>query len=133
MFRIDALPREKKTIKILWRDRLNFSTEPVNGESMNSRQQPAITPFLFRRVGMKFATQNKTFRFEPEECSVDFEALQAQYVCQLTNCDWSANFHSSANQFANRAGAIQSLRAIRFLSDQFRLECSLRINGLKTR
>ncbi len=64
MFGISALPGEKKTVKILRRDRLNFRTQPINRESMNSRQQPAVTPFLFHRIRMKFPAKNKTFRFE---------------------------------------------------------------------
>ena len=35
---VDSLPREKKTVKILRRDRLNFGTQPIDREPMNSRQ-----------------------------------------------------------------------------------------------
>src|SRR5205807_47394 len=47
MFLVSSLPREKKTIEIVNRDRLNFRAQPVDRQSMNSREQSAIAPFLF--------------------------------------------------------------------------------------
>ena len=66
MFCIGALPCEKKTVKVLRRDRLNFRAQPVNREPMNSREQSPVAPFLLRRVRVKFAAENKTFRFEAQ-------------------------------------------------------------------
>jgi hypothetical protein len=53
---------------------LNFSAQPVNREPMDSRQQSAITPFLCRRIGLKFAAQNKAFCFERQQCGIDLGA-----------------------------------------------------------
>ena len=72
MIGVDPLPREQKPIKILNRDRLNFRAQPIDRQPMNSCQQSAVAPFLFRCVRMKFAAQNKTFAFESKQTSVDF-------------------------------------------------------------
>ena len=53
---------------------------------------------------MKFAAQDKTFRFECEQRCINLGLFQDQRVCELADCDWSANFHATANQFANRIG-----------------------------
>jgi len=50
-FRVDALPRKKKTIKIMNGDWLNFRAQSIDREPMNSRQQPAVTPFLLSGRG----------------------------------------------------------------------------------
>ena len=76
MFEIGALPCEKKTIKILRRDWLNLGAQPVDSESMNSRQQPAVAPFLLRRVRVKFAAQNKAFCFKSQQRSIDLRPRQ---------------------------------------------------------
>ena len=78
MIDIGALPREKKTVKILRRDRLNFGAQPVDRESMNSRQQPAIAPLLLACIWTKFAAQNEAFCFESEQCGIDFGTRQTQ-------------------------------------------------------
>src|SRR5213075_1082406 len=101
MLSVGALPDEKKTIIILRRYRLNFSPEPVDRESMNSRQQAPIAPFLIVGVRVKFSTQNKAFSFERKKSRVDFGARQGQDVRQIASCDWSTNLYSSPNQFAN--------------------------------
>src|SRR5215471_10398462 len=116
---------------------------------MNSRQQSAITPFLFRRRGapaalnrnalrrgrrlyncarMKFATQHKTFRFERKQRRVNFRLLQNQCICKLANRDWSASLYATANQFANRIGSFPSLAVHRNRQNQFRLTGSVRID-----
>src|SRR5215203_4259241 len=97
MFLIDSLPRKKKTIKIVNRDRLNFRPQPIDREPMNSRQQSAITPFLLGGIGMKFAAQHKTLRFECEQRRVNIRLLQNQCICDLPDCNWSANLHAIAN------------------------------------
>src|SRR6476660_3945989 len=100
---------------------------------MNSRQQSAITPFLLGDIRMKFATQNKTFRFECEERRVNFRLLQNQYICELSSRDWSANFHATANQLANRIGAFPSLTLHRIRQNQFGVADSVRIDRPKHR
>jgi hypothetical protein len=97
MFLVGSLPRKKKTIEIVNRDRLNFRAQSIDREPMNSRQQPAIAPFLLGGIGMKFAAQHKTFRFECEQRRVNFRLLQNQCICELSSRDWSANFHATAN------------------------------------
>jgi len=73
MFRIDRCHGQKKTVKILG-ETGDFSAHPVNRESMDPRQQSAITPLLLRRVGLKFAAQ-QSFRFERQQCGIDLEAI----------------------------------------------------------
>ena len=128
MFPVDALPREKKTIKIVNRYRLNLRAQAIDGEPVNSRQQSTITPFLIGRLRMKFAAQNKAFGLEREQRGVDFRALQNQCICQLSDRNWSTNFHAPANQLANRVSAFPSFSADRFGQHQFVLSCRVAIN-----
>src|SRR5262245_60864909 len=62
MFLVGVLPDEKKTIKILDRNRLNFRTQSIDREPMNSRQQSAITPFLPSRRGASAALNGSAHR-----------------------------------------------------------------------
>src|SRR5437762_11006755 len=133
MFLVGSLPREKKPIEIVNRDRLNFRAQSIDREPMNSRQQPAITPFLLGGIGMKFAAQHKTFRLKCEQCRVNFRVFQNQYICELAYGNWSTNLHPTANQFANRIGAFPSLTVHRIRQNQFRLTNSVRINRPKHR
>ena len=133
MFLVGSLPGKKKTIEIVQRDRLNFRAQSIDREPMNSRQQSAIAPFLFGGVGMKFTAQHKTFRFERQQRRVNFRLLQNQCICELADRNRSANFHSSANQFANRIGAFPSLSVHGIRHDQFRLKDSVRIDRLQHR
>src|SRR5437899_4966758 len=82
MFLVGSLPRKKKTIEIVNRDRLNLRAQSIDREPMNSRQQSAVTPFLLGGIGMKFAAQHKTFRFECEQRRVNFRLLQNQCICE---------------------------------------------------
>src|SRR6266513_2248843 len=109
MVLVGSLPGEKKTIEVVNRDRLNFRAQSIDREPMNSRQQPAITPFLLGSIGMKFAAQHKTFRFEREQRRVNFRLSQNQRICELPNRNRSANLNAPANQFANRIAAFPSL------------------------
>src|SRR6516165_1582517 len=109
MFVVGSLPGEKKTIEVVNRNRLNFRAQSIDCEPMNPRQQSAITPFLLCGIGMKFAAQYKTFRFEREQRRINFRLLQNQCICEACARDWSANLHATANQFANRIGAFPSL------------------------
>src|SRR5207302_1118067 len=105
MFGIDALPRKKKSIKILSRNRLNFRAQPIDRQSMNSCKQSSVAPFLFRRVRMKFSAQNKSFTFKSEQSGFDFRSREAKNVLDLGFRDRPRNFHSTAKQFANRVGS----------------------------
>src|SRR6476661_6809208 len=133
MFLVDSLPGEKKTIEIVNRDGLNFRPQSIDRESMNSRQQSAITPFLLGGMGMKFAAQHKTFRFECEQCCVNFRLLQNQRICELADHNWSTNLHPTANQFANRIDAVPSFSMHRIGQNHFRLTDSVRIDRPKHR
>src|SRR4029077_10926765 len=133
MFLVGSLPCKKKTIEILNRDRLNFRAQSIYRESMNSRQQSAITPFLLGGIGMKFAAQHKTFRFECEQRRVNFRLLQKQCISELPDRNWSANLHATTNQFANRIGAFPSLTMHGIRQNQFRFTDSVRIDRPKHR
>jgi hypothetical protein len=86
MFRVRALPGEKKPVKILRRNRLNLCTKPIDREPMNPREQSPVAPFLFGRlpaealakvgVGIKFAAQDETFPFEREQRGLNFRPRQ---------------------------------------------------------
>src|SRR4029434_822172 len=105
---VGSLQGEKKTIEVVNRNRLNFRAQSIDREPMNSRQQSAITPFLLGGIRMKFAAQHKIVCLEREQRRVNFRPLQTQGVCEVSDRNWSANFHSTANQFANRIGASPS-------------------------
>jgi hypothetical protein len=107
MIDINVLPGEKETIKVLRRNGLNFRAEPIDREAMNSRQQPAITPFLFvcRPVGawakpaawMKFSAQHETFRFKGEQSGFDLSGHQQQFARKIDNRERARNFQSTAD------------------------------------
>ena len=121
MFSVGSLPREEKTIKIVNGNRMNFRAQAVDGEPMNSRQQPTVAPFLLGCLRVKFAAQNKAFRLEREQRGVGFRALQNQCICQFSDRNWPASFHAPANQLANRVGAFPSFSADGLGQHEFRL------------
>src|SRR4029434_3288280 len=102
--------------------------ELYRAHTLNPPQQSAIAPFLLDGIRMKFASQHKAFRFECEQPRVNFRLLQNQCICELSDRNWSANLHATANQFAYRIGTFPSLTVHRIWQNQFRLTDSVRID-----
>src|SRR5512143_2135845 len=100
---------------------------------MNSRQQSAITPFLLGGVGMKFAAQNKPFRFECEQRRINLRPLQNEGISELADRNWSANLHATANQFPNRICAFPSFLKKGIGQNKLRFAGSVWIDGLEER
>jgi len=96
-----ALPREKEAVKLMEGDGLNFRAQPVDGEPMNPRQQPALTPFLLCGIGVKTPAQYESFRFQRQKRNFDLRRRQLKQVCKLRRRDGPANFQAPAQQFAN--------------------------------
>src|SRR5205823_180583 len=92
----DALPGEKETVIILRRHRLNFSAQPLDRESMNSRQETPVAPLLIVRLQAKFSAQDKAFCFEGKQSRIHFGPREGQSICQILSGDGSRNFNSTA-------------------------------------
>ena len=133
MIDINTLPYEEKPIEILNRDRLNLSTQPVDCEPMNSREQSTVAPFLFCCAGLKFSAQNEAFAFESEQSGFNFRRRKTQNILQPSGGDRTGNFHSSAQPFTDRVRSLPILLLGRFRCAQLRIEIGARINRFQHR
>src|SRR6185312_3938531 len=68
----DMLPGEQEALKFRDRNGLNFRPQSIDGKSMNAREQPAIAPFGFLRVGVEFSAQHESLSFEREQSLFNF-------------------------------------------------------------
>src|SRR4029077_7252610 len=99
MFGVSALPRKKKTIKILRRNRVKLGAQPINCAPMNPGEQPAIAPFLFFRRRIELPAEKESFGFKGKQCRIDLRTDKAQPFREFTDRYRSAGFHSPTNQF----------------------------------
>src|SRR5262245_4375605 len=90
----DVLPLEKKLHELACGYRLNLFAQAANGQTMDTRQQAAITPL---RSGWRAeaAPQYLAFRFELKHRRFDFVGREAENRCEFVNAHWTGAFHPS--------------------------------------
>src|SRR5262245_56294245 len=90
------LMSNQKTNELVHGNRSNLAPQSFKREPMDSREQSAIAPFQFT-VAVKAATQNRSFAFECQQCTLDIQCVQCKYSDQVGNRGWTQTFHPAAN------------------------------------
>src|SRR5439155_20365477 len=109
---ISSLPREQKALKLRDADRLYFSPEPINRQTMNSCQQPAIAPFQFLSSRMEFPAKDKAFGLQRGERSVDFAFGKSEKIRKEFRRDWPRYFHAATQKLTDRIRPVRLVRLI---------------------
>ena len=99
--RCQVLPAEQEPHEVGGRNRLDFTSQPIDRQPVNARQHPAIAPFDFlRRIPRsEAATQYLPFTFELREPGIYELATQGQPLRERRRSRWPNRIEPAAQRF----------------------------------
>src|SRR4051812_21894660 len=106
MLFVHPLPCQEKALKVRNRNRLNLRSQAVDCETMNPREEAAVTPFQLLRVFMKSAAQDEPLCFQAEQCSINLGLSQLKEARQQRRCNRANNFHAPTHQLPYSIGTL---------------------------
>ncbi len=78
MLGIDFLPHRQESLEIGQRHGLDFRSQAIDCEPMDSGEEPAITPLHVRDIGFEMPAQYEAFGLKRKQASIDFGSRQVQ-------------------------------------------------------
>src|SRR5439155_15733794 len=91
-----------ETLELRHRNGLNLGAQAVDGKPMNPGQEPALAPFEIGRSRIEFSAQDKALGFQSQQSGLDLRRPHREQARQSADGDRPADFHSPADQLAQR-------------------------------